>query len=259
VIEGVIDHPGDIKSYRFTVKAGDKLAFEIETPDMQPPQFNPRFSVSDSKDHELFASVHRSVSLFNANADRHPYLKTVDPKVIYTFENGGEYVLRVRDVTSRYGQPEFRFRLLVRPQVPHVGEVSIGESDHINLIRGEAKKLTITTSYEEGFAGQVSFTFAGLPEGVQVSPGAELTDNKAPVDIDQNPERVAPKLQKTTVILLAQKGARLTSTPRLIHLQCQPILDGKLGPTLELRNIPLMVVEAPVSVRKEAGKSATGR
>ena len=34
--------------------------------------------------------------------------------------------------------------------MPHVGEVSVGEGDRINLIRGESKKLTITAMYEEG-------------------------------------------------------------------------------------------------------------
>jgi hypothetical protein len=255
-IEGTIDHPGAVERYRFTVKPGEKLAFEIQTPEMQPPQFNPRFAVVDSQNHELFSSVHRSVSLFNANADRHPYLKAVDPKVLYTFEKGGEYVLRISDVTSRFGEPDFRYKLLVRPQVPHVGEVTISEGDHLNLIRGEAVKLTITTAYEEGFSGQLSFAFAGLPEGVQVSPGAELSDNKAPVDIDQQPDMVAPRLQKTTVIVLAQPNAPLTTVPRVVHVSCQPILDGKVGAKMEVHDIPVMVVSAAVS--KEAAKPASG-
>ena len=232
VIDGAIDHPGDVETYRFNVKAGEKLAFEIQTPEMQPPQFNPRFAVDDSHDHELFASVHRSVSLFNANADRHPYLKAVDPKVIYTFENGGEYVLRVRDVTSRYGQPDFRYRLLVRPQVPHVGEVTVADGDHLNLTRGEARKLTITTDLRRRISGQVSFTSRRAPgRACKISPAAEVVRRtKAPADIDQNPERVAPKLEKTTVVLLVQPDAPLTSTPKVVRLICRPILDGKVGP-----------------------------
>src|SRR5207247_3246053 len=85
-IEGTIEHPCDIDNFKFTVKPGEKLAFELQAPAAQPPQFNPRFAVVDSKDRELFSNVHRSISLFNANADRHTYLKDVDPKVTYTFE-----------------------------------------------------------------------------------------------------------------------------------------------------------------------------
>ncbi len=255
-IEGVIGHPGAVDSFRFKVKPGEKLAFEIQTPEKQPPQFNPRFAVVDGQNQELFSSVHRSVSLFNANADRHPYLKAVDPKVLYTFEKGGEYVLRVSDVTSRFGEPDFRYKLLVRPQVPHVGEVTISEGDHLNLLRGEAVKLTLTTAYEEGFSGELSFAFAGLPEGVQVSPGAELTDDKAPVDIDQDPDRVAPRLQKTTVIMLAQPNAPFTTMPRVVHVSCQPILNGKVGAKVEVRDLPVMVVSAPVS--KEAVRPVSG-
>ncbi len=256
-IQGVIGHPGAVDTYRFKVTPGEKLAFEIQTPEKQPPQFNPRFAVIDSQNQELFSSVHRSVSLFNANADRHPYLKAVDPKVLYTFEKGGEYVLRISDVTSRFGEPDFRYKLLVRPQVPHVGEVTISEGDHLNLIRGEAVKLTITTAYEEGFSGELSFDFAGLPEGVQVSPGADLTDNKAPVDIDQEPEMVAPRLQKTTVIMVAQPNAPFTTMPRVVHVSCQPILNGKVGAKVKVQDLPVMVVSAAFS--KEAVKPVSGR
>jgi hypothetical protein len=201
--------------------------------------------ILDSQDRELFSNVHRSISLYDDNNKKNTYLKKLDPKVVYTFERSGDYVLQVSDITARYGNPEFQYRLLVRPQIPHVGEVSVEKADHINLVRGEAKKLTITTSYEEGFTGQVSFSILGLPPGVQAFPGAELGDDRAPREVDERPAIVAPKQQRTTVVLLAASTAQLSSAPTLVQLRCQPIADGKPGESLTVREIPLMVIASP--------------
>jgi len=201
MIEGRIDRPGDVDTFKFSAKPGDKLAFEIETPEAEPPHFNPTFVILDSQDREIFSNVHRSISLYDDNNKKTTYLKRLDPKAVYTFEQGGDYFVQISDITARYGNPEFHYRLLVRPQIPHVGEVSVEKADHINLVRGEAKKVTITTSYEEGFAGQISFSISGLPAGVQAFPGAELGDDRAPRDVDERPAIVAPKQQKTTIVL----------------------------------------------------------
>jgi hypothetical protein len=117
------------------------------------------------------------------------------------------------------------------------------EGDRINLIRGEPKKLPLTASYQEGFTGDLSFAFSGLPEGVQAFPAAEFNDGRAPLEVTQNPEVVAPKPQKTTMVLLASPEARLSSKPTSVQLHCRPIANGKLGASLRVREIPLMVVE----------------
>ena len=269
LIEGVIQRPGDIDSFKFKVKPGQKLSFEIETPELKPPLFNPRLGVADNEDRELFSNVHRRISLFNNNGDRQVYLKDVEAKAVYTFERGGEYVLQVRDITSRYGGAGYRYRILVRPQIPHLGEVSVverdragssdvsarKESDHINLTRGQARKLTIVTSNEEGFTGAVSFWFAGLPEGVQAFPAAEADEGRAPTDVDEHAEAVAAKMQKTTVVLLASPKAPLTLMPKVVRLYCRPIAEGYPGSPLLVQEIRLMVTSAadqPVNERAHA-------
>jgi hypothetical protein len=199
----------------------------------------------DSQDRELFSNAHRRVSVFNNNADRQVYFKNLAPKAAYTFEREGEYVLQIRDVTSRYGGPEYRYRILVRPQVSHVGEVSIAEADRVNLVRGQARKLAVTTSHEEGFTGDVLFSFTGLPDGVQAFPSAEVNDARAPTDIDENADAVVPKVQKTTIVLLAAPEAPLTSMPKMIQVHCRPVADHRPGPSLLVRETPLMVVKEP--------------
>ena len=135
--------------------------------------------------------------------------------------------------------------MLIRPQIPHVGEVVLEQADHLNFIRGRTKKLTIVTSHEEGFTGDVSFSFGGLPPGVEVFPAAEVKNDRAPTDIPVKPELILPKTQETTIILLATDAASLTRMPLLIQVRCQLIVNGKPGSNLLVREIPMMVVEEP--------------
>ena len=271
VIEGTIGYPGDVDSFRFKVDPGQKLAFEIETLEAQPPYFNPRVGVVDSQDQELFSNVERRLSMYNNNADPQVYLKAVRPKATYTFERGGEYLLQVRDITSRYGNPSHRYRILVRPQIPHVGEISVmsrenidatpeavkrSEINRINLVRREPKKLIVIASYEEGFTGDLSFFFTGLPEGVQAFPAVHFNEGRAPLEVTQNPDIIAAKEQRTAIVLLASAETALTSEPRTVQLRCQAIANGKLGANLLVREIPLMVVEG--SAQREGEKAQPG-
>jgi hypothetical protein len=258
VIEGTIARPGDLDSFRFKVEAGQKLAFEVETPDARPPYFNPRIGVVDSQDRELFSNVERRLSMYNNNAVAEVYLKGAQPKATHSFERAGEYVFQIRDVTSRYGNPNYRYRILLRPQIPHVGEISVipkenldatpdavkrSEVNYLNLVRNEPRKLILVASYEEGLTGDLSFTFTGLPEGVQAFPAVHFNEGRAPLEVTQNPDTIAPKQQKAAIVLLASPEAPLTKGPRSVQLRCQLIANGKLGPSLLVRELPLMVVE----------------
>ena len=50
----------------------------------------------------------------------------------------------IRDITTACAGPDFRYRVLVRPQIPHVGNVEIGP-DHVNLRAGGSRPLTVAT------------------------------------------------------------------------------------------------------------------
>ena len=245
IVEGAIGNPGDIDKFPFTVKAGEKLAFEIETPDQQPPEFNPRLSVEDAQDSELFSNLYRRIALFNNNSDRVPYWQNVVAKSLYSFDHDGTYVLQVRDITSRYGGPRYRYRILIRPQIPHVGEVSILGGDRINLKQGDATALNLTTAFEEGFTGSVSFTVEGLPPGVQAMPGAQLDPTQGPSDADVNPEIVSPKYQKSSIMMLADPAAPLTSNVAVVKVMGRAILGGRPGSAFLVASIPLTVVAPP--------------
>ncbi|MFN8006418.1 MAG: hypothetical protein U0V70_05225 [Terriglobia bacterium] len=259
ILEGTIEKPGDLDRFKIKVAPGQKLAFELETPEAKPPIFNPRMGLVDSQNRELFSNVERRLSMYNNNADPQVYLKAVESKAIYTFEQGGEYALEVRDITSRYGDSRYRYRILVRPEIPHVGEISLYypptgdaanadvvkgvEVTRVNLERGTGKKLIVVAAFEEGFAGDLSFSFTGLPEGVKAFPAVQAYEERAPLEVTQNPEIIAPKQKKIAIALIASAEAPLTREPRLVRLHCQTIANGQLGPDLLVREIPLMVIE----------------
>ena len=96
------------------------------------------------------------------------------------FEREGEYTLAIRDLTTRYGDPGFVYRVVIRPQVPHVGKVNL-DQDRVNLVRGQAAELTVTSELEEGFSGSVAFSLENLPAGVQAVPAAEVEPDQIPL------------------------------------------------------------------------------
>lgn len=234
VIGGAIQRPGDVDFFRVKVKSGDQLAFEIETPDTVPPNFNPRLAISDADGQEVLTNIHR----------------TIQSKTIYPFEQGGEYSLQVRDLTSRYGAPNFTYRVLVRPQIAHVGEIKVNE-DRINLIRGEAKKLTVITEQEEGFDGEIALMIENLPQGVESFPATEVEPDRPPPLPDAKRLWFVPKRQTATIMLLASTDAPATALPQFARVSARPIVQGKPGIPVSVREIPLMVVAKPERVKGE--------
>ncbi len=201
LLEGAIQSPGDIDWFRFKVEPKARLAFELETSQAAPPQFNPRLAVLDATGEELLTNYFRKIA---GNGD--DWVRIIQSKTIYTFERGGIYRLQLRDITPRFGEPEFRYRLLVRPQIPHVGRIEM-TPEVVNLRPGQAEKVTIVTQQEEGFGGEVVFIADGLPGDVRILPGAEVEPDTEPPLPEIHKERFVPKSQKTTVLLMA--GAAL--------------------------------------------------
>ena len=118
LLEGTIDPPGDVGRYRFRAKAGEGLAFEVETPQAAPPQFNPWIRVWNPEGEEAFNNIH-----FEYGGDGDDVSKSTERKTVVTFQEGGIYRLQIRDLTSRRGGSDLAYRLLIRPKIPHVGRV----------------------------------------------------------------------------------------------------------------------------------------
>ena len=236
LVEGTIDRPGDVDRYAFKAERGQQVAFEVETPQVGPPQFNPRFGILDEEGRELFSNVYKRLG-----RQLTFYLKTVESKTLYTFERSGEYWLVVSDLTRRFGNAGFRYRLLARPQIPHVGEVRT-DTDRLNLVAGQASKITVSTDQEEGFSGDIALLLEGLPEGVEFFPGTEVKAYQGPVPEDGMRLRFSPQSESVTILLLAGADAPATPLPVKLRLLARPISDEGPGPGLLIQEIPTMVV-----------------
>ena len=266
LIEGTIDRPEDIDYFTFKVTSSQRLAFEIETPELSPPHFNPRLEIRDAAGRSMLTNIHRMNEVKNPERWE---LKGNEPKVIETFDKEGEYSLEIRDATSRSGSPNCRYRLLIRPQIPHVGGITVetlirGHEDHridprrINLKRGEAKILNITTQIEEidarvvegggqrafdGGAGEITFLVEGLPEGVRAFPGTAILDiGGRPRHETVKRYSFLPDVQKTILVLRADPDAPLMILPESIRIVLHPLIDGQWGNRLLAAKLPLMVV-----------------
>lgn len=257
IVEGTIGRPGDVDYFKFHVKSGQKLAFEIET-GLFSQYFSPRLGVWDGNGQEVLTNIYRRVG-----GDGDDWIKTVEPKTVYAFDKDGEYYLQIRDLTTRRGTSDFRYRILIRPQIPHVGEIAVRE-DRINLVPGEAKKITVVTQQEEGFDGDIAISVENLSPGVQAYPAAAV-DEKFFSEFDEpyeergqiNKERFRPQRLTTAIVLLAAADASATLTPRLIQLVVRPVVQGKPGLPLIVHETALMVLKRPggeQAVKQDASK-----
>ena len=268
LIEGTIGRPGDLDHFRFTAKAGERLAFEIETPQAKPPQFNPWLKLLDSEGREICTNIYKEYGGNGIDVS-----KTVQRKTIYTFERDGSYSLQIRDLTSRYGGSAFIYRVLVRPQIPHVGriEVSLGvgkgrrlveSTDRINLVPGQAKEFVVIHEKEEGFEGQIAIGVDDLPPGVELLPGSQAAwARKWLLGVYYRPPPGKESLlmssahhrserEVTTLVLVAHSEAAPTRLPHFVRVHARPMVAGKPGPRILARRFPVMVVH-PQQVRAE--------
>ena len=241
LIVGTLERPGDVDRVRFSTREGDKLILEVETPEKTIPEMNPYLRVVDAAGVEAFTNVYSNVNV-NGNAS-----KQIRPKTAFAFSRDGDFTLDIRDITASYGDREMRYRVLVRPWVPHMGEVHIAE-DHINLIAGEAKKLSVTTDQEEGYDGFVILSIEGLPQGVRAVPGTEVEPDSPPPFSVGKIERFRTKSQKATFVILPAPDAPATRMPAVAQVYAQPVVDGKLGDRIPVKDLLVMVTRQPESV-----------
>ena len=265
LIDGTIGAPGDRDTYTFEGEAGTQLILELATPRVGPPHFNPRVELYEDQGGSVLANVHKYGTIYNGGGIPSSFLKTVEPKMAYTLERSGRFFVEVRDVTSRYGGPDYEYRLLVRTPIPHVGAFDVDPVERINLVPGIARKLSIVTHQEEGFAGEVLFACSNLPPGVQVFPGADV-EKKSSAPVSKQEESFLPGIQKTTLVLLAEPDAPVTPHARVDsdHRQTRGRRTGRRGPArlgssadggrtgrsgeqLRGRGLPIVVMKVRVS------------
>ena len=244
LLVGTIEHPGDIDRVRFAAKVGDRIALEIETPRATVPVFNPYLKMVDAEGAEVLTNVH---SILNANTEIE---KQIRPKVIHSFPRAGEFMLEIRDITAAFGGPSMAYRVLIRPQVPHMGQVHV-EEDHLNLVAGSATPLSLVTDQEEHFEGSIALSLAGLPSGVTAVTATRAEPDAPPAVNEGRKERYVSRSRKATLVLVAAADAPATPVPVSVKVMAQPVEEGRMGRRTPVKDLLLMVV-APAPTPAQA-------
>ena len=271
LIQGAIDRPGDVDTFRFKLASTQRLAFEIETPGLSPPHFTPRFEIKDGAGRSMVTNLHRVKSTLS---EGQWVVKDVEPKVIETFDQEGEYTVEVRDATSRSGSRGCQYRLLIRPQIPHLGEFTVetlkrGTEDRrvdplrINLTPGEAKSLTVTARIEEIDAritdslgerafdwgtGEMILLAEGLPQGVKALPGTGILKIKGKPRYETIKKyNYLPDVLQAVLVFHAEDEAQIMALPESVRLTARPLIGGRPGPSIPVAELPLIVVGGPVA------------
>jgi hypothetical protein len=218
VLEGTIGRPGDIDRFRFRVKGGQKLAFEVQTPRAAPPHFNPRLDVLDVRGAVVLSNLRIQEGKIGT---RDAKVIQVTPDLVGKLEAEGEYTLRVRDLTSVHGSPDHVYRVLVRPQIPHIGDIRLTPDGPVNLVPGAGQRLTMSAPGKEGCAGTLALSVEDLPHGV----------------------RAFVSGTGSTIDLVADARARFTPMPQVVRISGLPLAGEKAGSPFPVAAIPVMVLK----------------
>lgn len=235
LLAGTIEHPGDIDRVRFAAKVGDRIALEIETPRATVPIFNPYLKMVDAEGAEVLTNVH---SILNANTEIE---KQIRPKVIHSFPRAGEFTLEIRDITAAFGGPSMAYRVLIRPQVPHMGQIHL-EEDHLNLVAGRATPVSLVTDQEEHFEGSIALSLEGLPPGVTAVAATRAEPDAPPAVNEGRKERYVSRSRKASLVLVAAADAPPTPVPVVVKVMAQPVVEGRMGRMTPVKDLLLMVV-----------------
>jgi len=238
-IEGTLERPGEAHRARFHLDAPRDIAIEIETPSAAPPFFNPVVRLLNAAGEEVATNV-----FAGRGACTGALTKSLQAKTIVPLRDTGDYTVEVRDAASDLNSPEFQYRVQIRQQVPHIGQVRI-DTDAVNLTPGESKSIRVLFDREEDYRGSVAIAAELLPSGVSASVGADYEPDTDPPSARGKRERYVPRTERAVMILSANPGAAPVAEPQIIQLVVRPLVDGKLGEKLLTKSLPLMVVAKP--------------
>jgi hypothetical protein len=238
-LEGALTHPGETHRARFHLDKPADLAIEIETPAAAPPYFNPIFRLLNNAGEEVASNV-----LAGKGACSGALTKSMQSKTILPLRDTGDYTIEIRDATADLAGADFQYRVQVRPQAPHVGQVKF-DADTVNLAQGQAKTIRVAFDREEDYRGGVIVAAESLPPGVSAVAGADFEPDKDRPPAIGKRERYTPRTDRVVVVLTAIADAPVSTEPQDIRLVVRPLVDGKPGEVLSSKTIPMMVLPKP--------------
>jgi hypothetical protein len=237
MIEGRFTRPAEAHRIRMRIDRPEHLALEVETPEATRPRFNPVVRLLDSRGAEVVTNVYNRV-----NNNSLQVMKMLEPKTVFGILAPGEYTLQVHDIGTDSASDDFAYRILVRRQIAHVGNVDV-RPDRVNLAPGGSKPLTISIEREEGFAATVTVSVKGLPDGVVGVPAMVEPDDPPRLENAGKREPYFPQRQSMTVMLVARSDAAVAHVP--VRARVEIAVRGANGaprPPIAVKEIRVMVV-----------------
>jgi hypothetical protein len=151
VVNGRIQHPGEIQSFAFSCRAGEKIVAEVYARRLNSP-LDSLLKVVDSKNHQL---------AFNDDCeDKGAGLLThcADSRVTFTAPADGLYYVELTDAQAQ-GGPEYAYRLRISDPLPDFA-LRVSPSG-INARPGSTVPVTVYALRRDGFAGDISLAVKG--------------------------------------------------------------------------------------------------
>lgn len=236
VVEGRIPDVAEAHRIKFRIEKAEDIAIEIETPEATMPRFNPVVLLYEPGGTEVATNVYTK-----RNNNGLYMMKMIQPKVALPLQAPGDYEIEIRDITTDRSGGDFRYRVLVRRQIPHVGKVQIAE-DRINLRKGASREIGIEVEREEGFSGVVVLTVEGLPQGVTCLPAIPKPIDRPPLPNGGKLERYAPIVQNSALVFVTAGDAPSMEVPAIVRIVARPMVNGKMGEAIPVKELPLMIL-----------------
>jgi hypothetical protein len=241
IVEGRITSPAEAHRIKIRIEQAENIAIEIQTPEATMPRFNPVILLFEPGGAEVATNVYTK-----RNNNGLYMMKMIQPKIAVPLHAPGEYEMEIRDITTDCAGQDFRYRVLVRRQIPHIGKIDITE-DQINLRPGATREVNITIEREEGYSGLVVFNVEGAPAGVSVLPAAPKPIDKPPLPNGGKLERYTPIVQNSALIFMAAPDANPSTSASTIRIMARPVLNGKLGEPILVKELPLTIVPESIT------------
>jgi hypothetical protein len=161
IVNGRIDHPGDVHFFRIDGKAGEEFVAEVEARRLGSP-LDSALTLTDAHGNQL---------AFNDDfEDKGAALLThqADSRIIYRFPARGAYYLQLAD-TQQNGGPDYTYRLRIGRPRPDF-ELRVAPAS-INLRTGRTIPVTVLLIRRDGFDGPVTLRIKDGPPGLALGGG----------------------------------------------------------------------------------------
>lgn len=148
-VSGIIGEPGDIDGWKFTAAAGQRLAFTLT-------------AVLLGSSLDAVVRIHDATGKVVQEVDDAP-LDTADVHTVFAVPQAGEFLVSVTDRFA-HGGAGYGYALTIAEEKPEA--VLAAAADAFTVKADEVLEIPVTIERRAGFAGKLSVSIAGLPEGV---------------------------------------------------------------------------------------------